>query len=193
MHFLAVLLLFFAVLPEVYAEQHVTISYGFSTGGEVTENEQEQRTINGAPSFSVRLETDIDEGRVGLFYSHQSSKLEPYELTSQIDYFHLQSALDYELKPSITSFVGASLGTSYIQTQWSNKDYFFSGSLFAGLTYSLSPNTTVSAEGRWLSSAIETQTYGQCDPSSSNSECTLKFSGNWLHQIQTQIALTLTF
>ncbi|MCG7497006.1 hypothetical protein MHO82_09025 [Vibrio sp. Of7-15] len=193
MHFLALLLLFFAVLPTAYAEQHFTLSYGFSTGGEVTENEQEQHTINGAPSFSVRLETDIDEGRIGLFYSHQSSKLEHYDLDSQIDYFHLQSALDYELKPLISSFVGASLGASYIQTQWSNKDYFFSGSLFTGLAYSFSSNIKVSAEGRWLSSAIETQAYGQCTAPSSSSECNLKFSGKWLHQIQTQIALTLTF
>lgn len=193
MHFLAVLLLFFAVVPTTYAKQHFTVSYGFSTGGEVTENEQEQHTINGAPSFSVRLETDIDEGRVGLFYSHQSSELDPYDLKSKIEYFHLQSALDYELKPSVNSFVGASLGASYIQTQWSNKDYFFSGSLFAGLAYNLSSNITVSAEGRWLSSAIETQAYGQCNAPSGSSECNLKFSGKWLHQIQTQIALTLTF
>ena len=55
------------------AQFHITPVIGIAAGGEVEDQNGDTFKIKNNSALSIALETDFDAGRIGLFYSTQSS------------------------------------------------------------------------------------------------------------------------
>nr|MCG6294248.1 hypothetical protein [Vibrio vulnificus] len=66
------LLLMFAPLASAN-KLIVTPFVGYTFGGAVEDENQDTFDLNAAPNYAIAIETPLDKGRVGLFYSYQGS------------------------------------------------------------------------------------------------------------------------
>ncbi|RYU51606.1 porin family protein [Aliivibrio finisterrensis] len=183
-----------AILPlQIFAQVYLTPSIGFSSGGEVTNSAGDTYKINGDNALSFAIETDFDTGRIGLFYSTQSSEVKSLGNKTRFDYLHFQSALDYSLTPKLSSFLGLSLGATYTDVDWSDENLRFSAGAFTGLQYHFTDNFALQLEARWLGTSVDSSFDSACVSDSTQSRCVIRYEGSWMNQVQGNLGLRFSF
>ncbi|ABU71846.1 outer membrane protein [Vibrio campbellii] len=165
----------------------VTPYVGFTGGGEV--EDQKERTYDLDPSinYALSVETPFEMGRIGLFYSNQSSELQDINNSIDVHYLQFQSSIYYPLSQGWQTYVGLGLGGSYTDADWVSDKYGFSASAFAGLEYEFSKNFAMTAQIRWLGTVVDNDTSGACVLPTDGSSCIIKFETDWMNQFQSNI------
>ncbi|AQM69482.1 MULTISPECIES: outer membrane beta-barrel protein [Vibrio] len=171
----------------------VTPYVGFTGGGEV--EDQKERTYDLDPSinYALSVETPFEMGRIGLFYSNQSSELQDINNSIDVHYLQFQSSIYYPLSQGWQTYVGLGLGGSYTDADWVSDKYGFSASAFAGLEYEFSKNFAMTAQIRWLGTVVDNDTSGACVLPTDGSSCIIKFETDWMNQFQSNIGFSFRF
>ena len=183
-----------AIVPlPLFAQVYITPSIGIASGGEVENSTGETFNINADNALSFAIETDFDTGRIGLFYSSQSSEVKSLGYKTRFDYLHFQSALDYPLTSHLSSFFGLSLGATYTDVDWSDESLHFSAGAFTGLQYHFTDNLALQLEARWLGTSVDSRFDSACVSGSTKSGCVIRYEGSWMNQVQGNLGLRFTF
>lgn len=180
--------------PTTFAEIHISPWLGYTLGGSVEDQDQNKLDLEGAASFALSVESDIDNGRIGLFYSQQNSEVESTNLESSIHYLHLQSSVYYPVQEKISSYLGIGLGASYIDADWVKDEIGFSASIFAGFEYQMTDSIAVNTQLRWLGTVVDNDTTGICQFTSNSSDsCVIRFDTDWMNQFGANIGIVWKF
>ncbi len=75
------------------AEVIITPMIGYTAGGSVEDQTGKTYDMEGSENVTFAIETPLEKGRFGLFYSNQRSELEKLNLSSSIQYLHIQSSM----------------------------------------------------------------------------------------------------
>ncbi|MGR5132214.1 outer membrane protein [Vibrio alfacsensis] len=177
------------------AQANVTITpfIGFAGGGAVEDENGRDYDIDPAINYALSIETPLELGKIGLFYSNQSSELKDVNNSSNIHYLQFQSSIYYPVSPGWQTYIGLGLGGSYIDADWVDDKYGFSASAFAGLEYEFSQNVALTAQIRWLGTVVDNDTSGSCVLPTDGSNCVIKFETDWMNQFQSNIGLSFRF
>ncbi|MEZ8193758.1 outer membrane protein [Vibrio cortegadensis] len=186
-------LLMVAPFTSSAAEFFITPMVGYTLGGGVEDESDNNYDLSGAVNYSIALETPLDQGRIGLFYSNQSSELDDIKLTSSVQYLHFQSSIYYPATNNISGYLGLGIGGSYVDVDWVKDKYGFSASLFGGVEYQLSCNVALTSQVRWLGTVVDNETSGQCTLPTTGNSCTIRFKTDWMNQFQTNVGLRISF
>ncbi|PSW21556.1 hypothetical protein C9I98_05200 [Photobacterium sanctipauli] len=143
--------------------------------------------------YALGLETDLGEGRVGLYLSHQPTKTANFSNDGSLSYVHFQSALRFDTFTHLDTFLGASLGTTIVDADWTDKDLLLSGGLHGGLDYKLTSQLRLVAELRWLVSLIDSDTTTICTLPTGNETCNVRIDSDWMQQFQTNVGVSYSF
>ncbi|TDR75913.1 hypothetical protein DFP78_104276 [Photobacterium lutimaris] len=172
---------------------YVTPYLGYTFSSSITDD----NGINIEPEndlhYAIAIETDLDKGRVGLFVSHQPTDYENFLNSGSYTYVHFQSSLRFEASQRINTYLGASIGTTIIDADWSDQDLVFSGGFLGGLEYKFNPNFSILLEGRWLANLMESDTTTLCNLPEGNQTCNIRVHSEWLTQFQTNLGFTYAF
>lgn len=180
--------------PTTFAEIHISPWLGYTLGGSVEDQDQNKLDLEGAASFALSVESDIDNGRIGLFYSQQNSEVENTNLKSSIHYLHLQSSVYYPVQEKISSYLGIGLGASYIDADWVKDEIGFSASIFAGFEYQITDSIAVNTQLRWLGTVVDNDTTGICQFTNNSSDsCVIRFDTDWMNQFGANIGIVWKF
>lgn len=180
--------------PTTFAEIHISPWLGYTLGGGVEDQDQNKLDLEGAASFALSVESDIDNGRIGLFYSQQNSEVENTNLESSIHYLHLQSSVYYPVQEKISSYLGIGLGASYIDADWVKDEIGFSASIFAGFEYQMTDSVAVNTQLRWLGTVVDNDTTGICQFTNNSSDsCVIRFDTDWMNQFGANIGIVWKF
>ncbi|MCG9725758.1 outer membrane protein [Vibrio brasiliensis] len=180
--------------PTTFAEIHISPWLGYTLGGSVEDQDQNKLDLEGAASFALSVESDIDNGRIGLFYSQQNSEVEHTNLESSIHYLHLQSSVYYPVQEKISSYLGIGLGASYIDADWVKDEIGFSASIFAGFEYQMTDSVAVNTQLRWLGTVVDNDTTGICQFTNNSSDsCVIRFDTDWMNQFGANIGIVWKF
>lgn len=185
--FLTTALVSFSSTADVYLSPWA----GYTFGGRVEDQDSTEYNIRGSESFAFSLESDFDDGRIGLFYAYQDSKVKQLDVDTNVQYLLFQSSLHYEIRKDVFGYFGAAIGGSYIDTDWVT-DYGFSASIFGGFEYRVFDSIFVNGQLRWLGTSVDGETTGSCNVSTSSS-CVVQFKTDWLNQYSTNIGLTFKY
>lgn len=185
-------LLAIAPLP-LFAQVYITPSIGIASGGEVENSAGETFSVKADNALSFAIETDFDTGRIGLFYSTQSSEVKSLGYKTRFDYLHFQSALDYPLTSHLSSFFGLSIGATYTDVDWSDESLHFSAGAFTGLQYHFTDNLALQLEARWLGTSVDSNFDSACVSGSTKSGCVIRYEGSWMNQVQGNLGLRFSF
>lgn len=166
---------------------------GYTGGGSVQDEDSNTYDMEPAASYAFAIETPLDKGRVGLFYSNQSSELETLKLSSSIQYLHFQSSIYYPADDKFSSYLGLGLGASYVDVDWAKDKYGFSGSIFGGIEYKFTDNLALNGQVRWLGTVVDNETSGACTIPTTGQTCVIKFKTDWMNQYQASLGLTFSF
>lgn len=164
---------------------------GYTLGGEVKDQNDTEYRIKGSESFALSLDNDFDNGRIGLFYSYQKSKVKKLNVDTNMQYLLFQSSIPYEWAQDFFGYMGAAVGGSYIDADWTN-DYGFAASIFGGFEYQMWQNLYVNGQVRWLGTSVDGNTSGACTLSGSSS-CTVQFTTDWVNQYAANLGVTVVF
>lgn len=175
------------------AEIQITPMIGFTGGGAVEDEDGNTYDMENSASYSLAIETPLEKGRVGLFYSNQKSELESLKLDSSIQYLHFQSSIYYPATNQFSGYLGLGLGASYVDVDWAKDKYGFSASIFGGVEYKLSNSLALTSQLRWLGTVVDNDTSGACTVPSTGQNCVIRFDTDWMNQFQANIGLTFTF
>ncbi|MEZ9717656.1 porin family protein [Vibrio cyclitrophicus] len=188
------LIAFFSV-SGVYAspESIITPMVGYTGGGSVEDQDGKTFDMEGSENFTFAIETPLEKGRIGFFYSNQSSELESLDLSSSIQYLHFQSSIYYPASPMLSGYLGLGLGASYVDVDWAKDKYGFSTSIFGGLEYKFSDRLALNTQVRWLGTVVDNDTSGVCNIPSTGQECIIRFDTDWMNQFQANVGLSFTF
>ncbi|MEZ9506866.1 porin family protein [Vibrio cyclitrophicus] len=188
------LIAFFSV-SGVYASPEITITpmVGYTGGGSVEDQDGKTFDMEGSENFTFAIETPLEKGRIGFFYSNQSSELESLDLSSSIQYLHFQSSIYYPASPMLSGYLGLGLGASYVDVDWAKDKYGFSTSIFGGLEYKFSDRLALNTQVRWLGTVVDNDTSGVCNIPSTGQECIIRFDTDWMNQFQANVGLSFTF
>ncbi|WP_072668533.1 hypothetical protein [Vibrio injensis] len=189
--FIPSLLLSLLAFP-VKSELYVTPYFGYTLGGKVEDFQQRQYDIKPSENIALAIETPFQTGRIGFFYSHQSSQVEQIDNQATMHYLHFQSSIYYPLESKSSAFIGVGLGGSYVDVDWVNKKYGFSSSVFAGIDYKIASNLTITSHFRWLGTMVDNDTSAICQLEQ-NSGCLIGFHSNWMNQFAFNLGLSLRF
>ncbi|MBL4828676.1 MAG: porin family protein [Aliivibrio sp.] len=176
-----------------HANNYITPMIGYSFGGNVSDTQDVNYQVKANPNLAITVETDLDKGRIGAFYSLQQTDIKKTSNDLAINYLHFQSALNFPLNSKLSSFFGLSVGGTYIKADWVDKDLSFSAGAFTGIRYQFSDNASLHAEGRWLASSVDSDFSAICQGSPESTQCKFKFEGDWLHQGQANLGITFVF
>ncbi|MEF1310067.1 porin family protein [Vibrio mytili] len=166
----------------------VTPFLGYTGGGHVADGNGETYDINPEMSYALSIEAPLDSGKIGLFYSYQSTELKQLSNSADIHYLQFQSSIDYPISPRWQTYLGLGLGGSYTDVDWVDKKLGFSASAFAGLKYEFSDRITLNAQLRWLGTVVDNDTTGACTlPTSDDSRCVIQFDTSWMNQFQSNV------
>ncbi|MEX0334697.1 outer membrane beta-barrel protein [Vibrio tubiashii] len=183
-----------AISTTAVAEVYLTPWVGYTAGGSVENQNQQELDLKGSESFALSVETDFDTGRLGLFYSTQSTDVEKTNASSTIHYIHFQSSVYYPIEDKFSSYLGIGLGGSYIDADWVDKELGFSASIFGGFEYKLSDTVALNTQLRWLGTVVDNDTSGVCNlPTTSEGSCVIKFKTDWMNQFSANLGLTVRF
>lgn len=172
---------------------YVTPYIGYTFSNNIRDENQLNIDIDNDIHYALGLETDFENGRVGLFISHQKNEASPFSDDGTLTYVHMQSALHYQLQHRLNSFIGASIGTTILDVDWSDSDLVFSAGIHGGMTYQLADNFAVVFEARWLANLIDSDTSTICTLPTGNETCNVSIDSEWLTQFQTNLGLTYSF
>ncbi|MDF4856802.1 porin family protein, partial [Vibrio parahaemolyticus] len=109
----------------------VTPYIGYTGGGQVEDESGNTYDLDPAVNYALSVETPLEKGRIGLFYSNQSTELEKLSNSADIHYLHFQSSMYYPVAEKWQTYIGVGLGASYADVDWVDKKYGFSASAFA--------------------------------------------------------------
>ncbi|WP_375753387.1 outer membrane beta-barrel protein [Vibrio sp. HN007] len=171
-------------------------SAGYTAGGKIENENSEHFNIESSANYNLSLTTNVDQGRLGLFYSQQDTNVENQPLKIMTRHFHFQSAVYYTTTTDkLFPYLGVSLGTTYLDASWTKSEYEFSTSVFGGLEYKFSETLALQAQLRWLGILTDSKTYSVCtSPDTTNSnKCLIKFESDWLGQVQSNMGLVIKF
>ncbi|MBW3696560.1 porin family protein [Vibrio sp. T187] len=166
---------------------------GYTGGGSVQDEELNTYDMEGSESFTFAIETPMDKGRIGLFYSNQSSELETLKLSSSIQYLHFQSSIYYPANDKFSTYLGLGIGGSYVDVDWAKDKYGFSASIFGGIEYKFTDNFALNSQVRWLGTVVDNDTSGACTVPTTQQSCVIKFKTDWMNQYQASIGLNFYF
>lgn len=187
-------LLLVGISSVAQANVHVSPWVGYTFGGSVEDQNQNELDLKGSESFALSVEADIDKGRIGLFYATQNSEVEDVNLSSSIHYLHLQSSVYYPVQDKWSSYLGIGLGGSYIDADWVDDEWGFSASIFGGFEYAFSDTLALNTQLRWLGTVVDNETSGVCNlPAGSNDSCVIRFKTDWMNQFSANLGLTWSF
>ncbi|OBS98611.1 hypothetical protein A9259_09165 [Vibrio cyclitrophicus] len=188
------LIAFFSV-SGVYASPEIIITpmVGYTGGGSVEDQDGKTFDMEGSENFTFAIETPLEKGSIGFFYSNQSSELESLDLSSSIQYLHFQSSIYYPASPMLSGYLGLGLGASYVDVDWAKDKYGFSTSIFGGLEYKFSDRLALNTQVRWLGTVVDNDTSGVCNIPSTGQECIIRFDTDWMNQFQANVGLSFTF
>ncbi|WP_117233281.1 porin family protein [Vibrio maerlii] len=182
-----------AFTPLTHAEIFVTPSIGYTIGGEVSDQFDNNYDIKGAESYGIALETTLSNGRIGLFYSTQSSDVEEIKASVSTHYLHFQSSLYYPLERGFSGLFGLGIGASYIDAKWVDDNVGFSASIFGGLAYKINDTLSLQGQLRWLGTVVDNDTTSICNLPTQDQSCLIRFDTDWMNQFQTNLGLTYRF
>ncbi|MDG3087636.1 porin family protein [Vibrio hannami] len=193
-------LLFFMLLLSIgntaYARLFLSPAIGYTAGGKIENESSEYFNIESSENYNLSLTTNLDKGRIGLFYSRQDTNVTNQPLSLTMQHLHFQSAIYYQSSSEkILPYLGLSLGSTYLDTNWAKSDYEFSASVFGGLEYKFNETIALQAQLRWLGILTDSKTYSVCTSSASveTSKCLIKFESDWLGQVQSNIGMVIKF
>lgn len=176
------------------ASIHVTPLLGFTGGGTVENNNEDTFDIEPSASFTISAEADFQTGRLGLFYSHQSSKVESENLDSTIQYLMFQSSIYYPLANQSYGYLGLGIGGSYINADWSKNHTGFAASIFGGFEYPITDRISFTTQARWLGTVVDNDTTTRCNlPATDSNECRIQFNTDWMNQFAMNAGVVITF
>ena len=183
-----------AISTTAVAEVYLTPWVGYTAGGSVENQNQQELDLKGSESFALSVETDFDTGRLGLFYSTQSTDVENINASSAIHYLHFQSSVYYPIQDKFSSYLGIGLGGSYIDADWVDKELGFSASIFGGFEYKFYDTVALNTQLRWLGTVVDNDTSGVCNlPTTGEGSCVIKFKTDWMNQFSANLGLTVRF
>lgn len=191
--------LFFPILiagvsPLAQADTYLSPWLGYTFGGSVEDQNQNELDLKASESYALSLETDVDKGRMGLFYANQRSEVEDINLNSSIHYLHIQSSIYYPVQDKWQSYLGVGLGASYVDADWVKDEWGFSASIFGGFEYQFSDSLALNTQLRWLGTVVDNETSGACNlPAGGDSSCVVKFKTDWMNQFSANLGLTWSF
>lgn len=188
------LIAFFSV-SGVYASPEIIITpmVGYTGGGSVEDQDGKTFDMESSENFTFAIETPLEKGRIGFFYSNQSSELESLDLSSSIQYLHFQSSIYSPASPMLSGYLGLGLGASYVDVDWAKDKYGFSTSIFGGLEYKFSDRLALNTQVRWLGTVVDNDTSGVCNIPSTGQDCIIRFDTDWMNQFQANVGLSFTF
>ncbi|KJY83469.1 outer membrane beta-barrel domain protein [Vibrio galatheae] len=167
---------------------------GYTFGGSVEDQDSNELSVNGAESFALSIEANIDNGRLGLFYATQTTEVERVNSNVSIHYLHFQSSVYYPVTKQLTSYLGLGVGGSYIDADWVGQASGFSASIFSGFEYPLSDTIAFNSQLRWLGTVVDNETSGACSlPAQQNNSCVIRFKTDWMNQFSLNLGLTFRF
>lgn len=180
--------------PPTFADVYLTPWVGYTAGGSVENQDQQEYDLKGSESFAISAEMDLDKGRIGLFYANQHTDVETVNLSSTMHYLHFQSSIYYPVEESLYTYLGIGLGGSYIDADWVKDELGFSASIFGGFEYQLSEAFALNTQIRWLGTVVDNDTSGVCNlPASQSGSCIIKFKTDWMNQFSANLGLTWRF
>lgn len=181
--------------PNVAADNsfYVTPYLGYSFSESLTGENGTKVRVKDDPHVALALETDMDQGRVGLFVSHQPTEVKDIQGDGSLTYVHFQSAVRYQSYPKVDTLFGLSLGTTVSQVDWIDEDLLFSAGVFTGAEYKLSHHTRLVFEARWLTNRVDGKSTRDCRFQGSGESCQIHLDSEWLSQWQTNLGLTISF
>jgi opacity protein-like surface antigen len=183
-----------AINTTAVAEVYLTPWVGYTAGGSVENQNQQELDLKGSESFALSVETDFDTGRLGLFYSTQSTDVENTNASSTTHYLHFQSSVYYPIEDKFSSYLGIGLGGSYIDADWVDKELGFSASILGGFEYKFSDTVALNTQLRWLGTVVDNDTSGVCNlPTTGEGSCVIKFKTDWMNQFSANLGLTVRF
>ncbi|MCQ1058705.1 porin family protein [Photobacterium sp. DNB23_23_1] len=172
---------------------YVTPYIGYTFSSSIKDDNGVNIEPENDPHYAISIETDLDKGRVGLFVSHQPTDYETFSNSGSFTYVHFQSSLRFDTFERFDTFVGASIGTTIIDADWSDQDLVFSGGFLGGVEYKFTPHFSLLLEGRWLANLMESDTTTVCNLPEGNQTCNIKVNSEWLTQFQTNLGFTYAF
>lgn len=175
------------------AKVHVSPWLGYTVGGSVEDQDGNELDLEASTNVAFALETDLDGGRVGLFYANQNTDVEVINQSSTIHYLHFQSSIYYPVQNNLSTYLGLGLGGSYVDADWVNDELGFSTSLFGGFEYTISDALSLNSQLRWLGTAVDNETSGVCNLPTNNNTCTIRFKTDWMNQFSANIGLVWSF
>ncbi|AAO11323.2 hypothetical protein VV1_2995 [Vibrio vulnificus CMCP6] len=183
------LLLMFAPLASAN-KLIVTPFVGYTFGGAVEDENQDTFDLNAAPNYAIAIETPLDKGRVGLFYSYQSSEVDVIKQDYGFHYLHFQSSIYYPTDSGLSGYLGMGLGASYADVDWADDKVGFSTSIFGGIEYPITSNLLISAQIRWLGTVVDNDSSAACVVPTTGQNCVIQFETDWVNQFQSNLGLT---
>ena len=179
----------------LYAAPEIIITpmIGYTSGGSVEDQDGNTYDMEGSENFTFAIETPLEKGRIGFFYSNQSSELETLNLSSSIQYLHFQSSIYYPASSALSGYLGLGLGASYVDVGWAKDKYGLSTSIFGGLEYKVSDRLALNTQVRWLGTVVDNDTSGVCNVPSNGQDCIIRFDTDWMNQFQANVGLSFTF
>ncbi|GLT17953.1 hypothetical protein GCM10007938_17310 [Vibrio zhanjiangensis] len=193
--FLVTLIILVLLTPlPVSSAVYLTPWFGYTGGGKVIAQNEQVYDLEGSESYAITGEVDLDQGRVGLFYSNQKTKVDSINVDSSIHYLQFQSSIYYPTEETVSFYLGVGLGASYINADWVDDGLGFSTSIFGGLEYRFHENMALNTQLRWLGTVVDSDTSGICNLSASESDsCIIKFKTDWMNQFSANLGLTWNF
>ncbi|HBV76758.1 MULTISPECIES: porin family protein [Vibrio] len=175
------------------AKVMITPMIGYTLGGSVEDNNGNKYDMQSNESYAIAIETPIDNGRIGLFYSHQRTQLEKLGFDSPLQYLHLQSSLDLPINPHLTTYVGVGFGASYVDVTWADNKYGFSATGFVGMEYKITNKLSINGQLRWLGTVVDSNSNTLCGYNPKTQNCLIQFESDWMNQFQSNIGMTFRF
>ncbi len=178
----------------VLADIYLTPWVGYTGGGKVVAQNEMIYDLEGSESYAITGEIDLEDGRVGVFYSNQDTSVDSINLDSKIHYLQFQSSIYYPTEEKVSFYLGIGLGASYIDADWVDDELGFSASIFGGFEYRFHKNLALNSQLRWLGTVVDNDTSGVCNLSASESDnCIIKFKTDWMNQFSANLGLTWNF
>ncbi|NVD07023.1 porin family protein [Vibrio sp. JPW-9-11-11] len=182
------------IQPAMSAELYLTPWFGYTVGGSVEDQGQNEFDLQGSQGLALSIERSFETGRVGLFYAGQHTDVEQLNSNASMHYFHFQSSVYYPIQDKFNSYLGIGLGGSYIEAHWVSKELGFSSSIFGGFEYQINDTLALNSQLRWLGTVVDNDTSGACNLSANGGDsCIVKFKTDWMNQFSANIGLTLRF
>ncbi|PFG55827.1 hypothetical protein ATG66_2146 [Vibrio sp. ES.051] len=186
-----------SLLVSLAANAHANIAItpfvGYAGGGQVEDENGNAYDFDPAINYALSIEAPFEIGKIGVFYSNQSTGLEQLSNSANIHYLQFQSSIYYPIQQGWQAYIGVGVGGSYTDVNWVDNKYGFSASAFTGLEYEFSKNVALTAQLRWLGTVVDNDTSGACTLPSDGSSCIIKFDTDWMNQFQSNIGFSFRF